>query len=86
MNINFHIERLVLDGLPISRHDGPIVQAAVESELARLLTDAGLSGNLLAGGALANVPANEIQLRNANDPAEMGQRIAHSVYGVLGNE
>ena len=38
MNINLHIERLILDGLPITRQQGPHVQAAVEAELTRLLS------------------------------------------------
>ena len=41
-NIHLHIERLILDGLPIERAQGPHVQAAVEAELARLLTENGL--------------------------------------------
>ncbi len=35
MNINIHIERLVLDGLPVTGPDSSIVQVAIETELAR---------------------------------------------------
>ena len=45
-NIHLHIERLVLDGLPIDRGQGPHVQAAVEAELTRLLTENGLDATL----------------------------------------
>ena len=41
MNINLHIERLILDGLPIEPRQRAQVQAAVEAELARLLRPAG---------------------------------------------
>ena len=37
MNINVHIERLVLEGLPVTDPDSPIVQAAIETELARIV-------------------------------------------------
>ena len=45
-NIHLHIERLILDGLPIECAQGPHVQAAVEAELARLLTENGLDATL----------------------------------------
>jgi hypothetical protein len=40
MNISVHIERLVLDGLFVSHGQRPLLQAAVEAELTRLLTAA----------------------------------------------
>jgi len=52
MNINLHVERLVLDGLPVTRSQGPLLQAAVEAELASLLAKDGLPPYLAVGGAL----------------------------------
>jgi hypothetical protein len=86
MNINIHIERLVLDGLPIARHQGPLVQAAVEAELARLLAADGLEVNLLTGGALSHVQAGSIQLARDGNPGQLGQQIAQTVYGGIGGE
>ncbi|HTP11017.1 MAG TPA: hypothetical protein VMP08_22335 [Anaerolineae bacterium] len=85
MNLNIHIERLVLDGLPIEHHQGPLVQAAVEAELSRLLTDNGLAAGLQAGIALPSVNANGIQVAPGNSPAQMGRQIAQSIYGGIGN-
>ena len=79
MNIRVHIERLVLDGLPISRHDGPSVQAAVEAELGRLLAAGKLSPELRAGGALASVRANSIKVKKNSTPVTLGQQIAGSL-------
>jgi hypothetical protein len=84
-NIHLHIERLILDGLPIERSQGPVVQAAVEAELSRLLTENGLAADLQSGGAMPSVNANGIQLASASSPAQMGQQIAQSVYGGIGN-
>ena len=42
MNIRLHIERLILDGLPVNSVQSPQVKAAVEAELTRLLTADGL--------------------------------------------
>ena len=51
MNINVSIERLVLDGLPVSSAQGSLLGAAVETELARLLATGGLKMGLQFGGA-----------------------------------
>jgi len=85
MNIAVHIERLILDGLPIGPGQGALVQAAVESELSRLLTEGGLASNLQSGGAFANVRTNAIQLAAGDHPTRLGQQIARSVYGGIGS-
>jgi hypothetical protein len=84
MNITIHIERLILDGLPVATHQGPLVQAAVEAELARLVTADGLSPSLSGGGALASVRAGYLQLANDSNPNQLGQQIAQAVYGGIG--
>jgi hypothetical protein len=84
-NIHLHIERLILDGLPIERAQGPHVQAAVEAELSRLLTEKGLAVDLQASGAVPSVNTNGIQLTADSSPAQMGRQIAQSVYGGIGN-
>lgn len=84
MNIQLHIERLVLDGLPITRSQRPLVQAAVEAELARLLAADGLSPIVVAGGVLPRVPAGDIQLTKDDDPGSLGQQIARAVYRGIG--
>ena len=83
MNIKVHIERLVLDGLPISRHDGPAVQAAVEAELTRLLATGELSPELRAGGALASVRANSINVTKESSPTAVGQQIGGALGSAL---
>jgi hypothetical protein len=84
MNINFHIERLILDGLPITRHQSPLVQAAIETELSRLLTERGITSRWQSGGAMPNVRAGGIQLTTESNPTQMGQQIAQAVYGGIG--
>jgi hypothetical protein len=85
MNIQLHIERLVLDGLPIERAQGPHVQAAMEAELSRLLTEHGLATDLQAGGAVPSINANGIQLSSGSSPTQLGTQIAQSVYGGIGD-
>ena len=83
MNINLHIERLVLDGLPITRQQGALVQAAVEAELSQLLSNGGLAAELQAGAAMPHIKADAIQTAGSN-PHHLGQQIARSVYGGIG--
>ena len=84
MNINLHIERLILDGLPLEPHQGPLVRAAVAAALGRLLAEGGLSPQLAAGGALPSVRAAALRLGAGVAPAQVGQQIAHAVYGGIG--
>lgn len=84
MNINLHIERLVLEGLDVGPGQGVQVKAAVEAELTRMLADGGLSGALQSGGALTHVKSAGIQLANVSSPAGLGKQIAGSVYGGIG--
>ena len=84
MNIHLHIERLILDGLPMERNQAAHVQAAVEAELTRLLRENGLAVSLHAGGAIPSIGASTIRLGDSN-PAHMGNKIAQSVYSGIGN-
>lgn len=84
MNISLHIERLVLDGIPLGPGQGPLLQAAVEAELTRLLANGGLSDALQSGGALYNVRTAGIQLADGGSPAQLGEQIAGAVYGGIG--
>ncbi|MEA5621540.1 hypothetical protein [Nostoc sp. UHCC 0251] len=77
MNINIDIERLVLEGVPISPSQGRVLQRAVEKELSRLLANEGLPDNLLPGGV---APGGAIQLKHGTNPTQMGQQIAQRIY------
>ncbi len=83
MSINVHIERLILDGLPLTRSQGALVQAAIEAELAQLLRASGLASTWRSGGAVPSVRADAIQLAGESHPTQIGQQIARSVYGGL---
>jgi hypothetical protein len=83
MNITINIERLILDGLPIAAAQGPLVQAALEAELGRLLAVDGLAAGLLAGGAVPTLPAGAISIGRETSPAALGRQIAQAMYGGL---
>ena len=84
MKVNLHIERLVLDGLPISHSQGALVQRAVEAELSQLLKAGALSPELQGGAALSSVEAANIEMKANSNPARLGQQIASAVFGGIG--
>ena len=84
MNINLHIERLILDGLSLAHAERPALQSAVEAELARLLAEGGLSPTLEAGGARPSLPAGAVELAPGGDAAHLGAQIAQAVYQGMG--
>jgi hypothetical protein len=83
MKISVHIERLVLDGLPLERRDGPIVSAAVERELVRLFNSGALAPALLSSNAVPRLKAPSIELQEAVSPKQLGQQIAAAVHDSL---
>jgi hypothetical protein len=83
MTIRVHIDRLVLEGMTVQRHEGPAVQKAVETELARLLAEGGLSGDLVSGGAYPDIPAADMNI-SGTSAREIGKGIARAVYGGIG--
>jgi hypothetical protein len=83
MNINIDIQKLILEGMPISPSQGRLLQAAVEAELARLLSTEGIPDKWKAGGVVPQVPRGAIQLKPGTNPTQMGQQIAQGIYGGM---
>ena len=80
MNINVHIERLVLDGVFLSPDDRPVLQATIESELTRLIEQQGWQAP--SGSThVYRVTGDPMQLGGTVDAASLGQQIARSVHG-----
>lgn len=86
MNVNLHIERLVLDGLSIERGQEPFLRAALEAELTRLIVDGG-ADNLMSAETVPRMSAPGIEAaEGGGDPARLGRQIARSVYDGFGNK
>ncbi len=80
MNIQIHIDRLVLEGLNVPHHQYALLQRSLESELSRLVTEGSLGLDLLAAGSIPSLSAEAIQLNGSLDPTQLGQQIAQVVY------
>ncbi len=83
MNIDLHIERLVLEGIAVSHADRARLQNALETELVRLLSSGGLNRSFEAGIALPSVKAGNIEMKPGQGAAELGRQIAQAVYGGM---
>ena len=83
MNINLHIERLVLEGLPLTRAQGPMVQRAVEMELARLFAGTGIGSGFRSSGTVPRANGGAMQFARDATPGQLGTQIAQSVHQGL---
>jgi hypothetical protein len=83
MKIHVHIERLVLDGLPMDRRSGLLVQAAIERELGRMFKERAHSENLISGGATPYLRTDDISVPPDGDAAQIGGDVARSIHGGL---
>ncbi|OGB24077.1 MAG: hypothetical protein A3I66_11425 [Burkholderiales bacterium RIFCSPLOWO2_02_FULL_57_36] len=83
-DVTLHIERVVIDGVPLTGAQAAQLRAALQGELTNLLERDG-AGFLLQGGAMPRSTAPAIQVFAPVRPAELGRQIARSVYASLSN-
>jgi hypothetical protein len=83
MSIRIHIERLILDGLPVQPRDGALFQAAVEAELSRLVTLSGIPSDFQTGGNQARIDAPALQLMSSPDAKVLGAQVGEGIYGAF---
>ncbi len=81
VKIDLHIEELVLEGFRAA--DRHRIGAAVERELARLLTERGLPPGLAQGADLARLDGGGFEAKPGARPEAVGAQVAGAVYGGL---
>jgi hypothetical protein len=84
MNINLHIERLVLEGLGLTRSESEEVRQYFGAELGRLCSEGEILNGITAGFETSRLSAKWTGAPT-KDPQRIGERLAHSVYGGLGD-
>lgn len=77
MNIHLHIERVVLDGLPVSSAQARSLKASISAELGRLLQAAPLSSP--RSEAVPYVRGADLTLGRGDSPSRLGASIAAAV-------
>ena len=86
MKINLHIERLVLEGLPVTSRQAPLVQSALQEELTRLLGLGPVAPQLMLGGAAPYARGGAVRFGGETGPQHLGTQIAQSVHEGLGHK
>jgi hypothetical protein len=86
VDIRVHIERLVIEGLPVPPGQRPLIQAALEAELADRLAAGGLGPGMLAGGAIPRLAAGTIHLSPQPGAAALGRQIASALHTGLARD
>lgn len=84
MNVRLHIERLILDDLPLRGSQRALVQRAVEQELARLIEVNGVGPDTMAEGTRPSVPNTMMYMAEGASPVQLGRQIAQAVYQGIG--
>lgn len=84
MNVRLHIERLVLDGLPLAQAGAPHVQAAIETELARLIADGGVSADFAGQRVVPSLRGGDVRMTAGGGHGDLGRQIAGALYGGIG--
>lgn len=80
MNLQLHIEHLILEGLALDPRQGAQLQAAMQRELQRLLETGGVPPHWQSGWSVPEVHAPQLRLAEELRPQQLGRQIAHSIY------
>jgi len=85
MNIRLHIDQIVLDGVSAGAGGVQGLQAALESELGRLLTESHGS-SLGEVASVARLRGDAIRISPGQSSTELGVAIARSVFAGVNPE
>jgi hypothetical protein len=83
VNIELHVDRLVLDGFSLSPGERDAIRASLENELTRLLEKGTLSPELLSGRALPTLAAPTLETLAGLPAPALGAGIAQAIYRAL---
>ena len=84
MNINLHIERLVLDGISLAPHQRAALKTAVESEVKQQIANQGISDAMQSDSHHRSVSGGSISLENSREPVSLGQQIGNAIFRGIG--
>ena len=82
MNVELHIERLVVTGMPLPPGGRAALARVLGREVSRLIADGGLGPAVLGGTSTPRLTAT----LSASAGTRFGPELARSVYSCLGPE
>lgn len=79
---NIRIDRIVIEGIPLTRYQQGLLKEALEAELGRMFAGRGISGEIKA--VRGKVVGETIPLQGrGGGPVQLGKQVAASVYKSL---
>ena len=84
MNVDVRIERVMLEGLDLTPAERPRLQAAMERELTRLLSDTPIHDSATVSRSSSSRSARAIPMARDQDAHSLGNGIAAAVYHAIG--
>jgi hypothetical protein len=84
VNVNVHVERLVLDGVVLPPRERTRLERAFRSELALLLVDDHARAPSWASTLVPSAPVQTVRLPAATDGASVGRGVARAVHAAIG--
>ena len=81
--LSLHIDRVVLEGFALGARDCARLQAALQAELAELLSAQGPGAALLGGAALPGLRAGNLRFDRSHDATRLGRAIAQSLHSRI---
>lgn len=82
MNLDLHIEELVLHGF--AQKDQGRIQRAIEQELTRLLTEQGVPNSLSRGQEIQQLQGGSFNVRAGMGVEAVASQVAQAIYGGMG--
>ena len=81
MNLDLHIEELILHNFP--SHQRHLVGAAIEQELTRLFTEQGVPSAWAKGAELGQIDGGAFNVAANATPKAIGSQVAQAIYGGI---
>jgi len=80
MNINLHIDELVMKGIGLEAHQKAELKSSFEGALKKLLSQKEVIPNLHNDGVVKKINSRPISIGKNSAPSQIGKNIAYSVY------
>jgi hypothetical protein len=83
-SVHLHIERLVLDGVPLASAEIPRFQGSLEYELGRLLASGSVEG--WSGCAISCLDCKPVRLAAGSSPQAWGRETARTLFASINTQ
>jgi hypothetical protein len=83
MSINFHIDRIVVDGLDVDPTQAGLLQRSVTTQLTKLLTDQGIGFPPDGSTNRGQLRSNSLRLGFGAEATSFGPQLANAIYASI---